>query len=80
MTETAARYNRIPGGHPEGLYEAFANVYLSFANALWKKKSGQPLSEEDLEFPDVRDGVRGVRFIDKCVESSRNGAVWVPFE
>ena len=80
MTETAARYNRIPGGHPEGLYEAFANVYLSFANALWKKKSGLPLSEEDLEFPDVRDGVRGVRFIDKCVESSRNGAVWVPFE
>ena len=73
----AAAYPRIPSGHPEGYFEAFANIYSTFANALLKKKAGEELSADDLDFPTVQDGISGVEFIGKCVESSQQGAVWL---
>jgi predicted dehydrogenase len=69
--------SRLPSGHPEGYFESFANVYTTFITALAKKLRGAPLAGDDLDFPNVDDGVRGVRFIEKCVESSAKGAVWV---
>jgi len=71
--------SRIPSGHPEGYFEAFANIYNTYLTALGKRKSGQSLSGDDLDFPGVDDGIRGVRFIERCVESSKKGAVWVDF-
>ena len=73
----AARLGRIPAGHPEGYYEAFANIYAAFGNALAKQKAGATLSEADLDFPTVEAGITGVKFINRCVESSQQGAVWV---
>ncbi len=32
ITGRSARLNRIPSGHPEGYYEAFANVYKEEMN------------------------------------------------
>jgi predicted dehydrogenase len=75
----AQSFSRVPPGHPEGYFEAFANIYSTFASALSKRKNGEPLSSEDPDFPDVKDGVRGVRFIEKCVQSSLAGAVWTEF-
>lgn len=75
----AARFSRIPGGHPEGTYEAFANLYLAFANALLIKKAGLAPASGDLDFPSAEDGVKGVKFVDKCVESAGNGSAWVSF-
>lgn len=74
---SAQKYSRIPSGHPEGYYEAFANLYTTFGSALNKKKHGDTLSNEDLDFPDTHDGVRGVKYIEKCVESSTAGATWL---
>ncbi|NPV51929.1 MAG: Gfo/Idh/MocA family oxidoreductase [Firmicutes bacterium] len=76
----AARFSRVPVGHPEGFYEAFANIYSAFAGALLKRKAGQPLSAGDLDFPDVEAGVAGVRFINRCIESSKKGCVWVSMD
>ena len=73
----AAKFSRIPPGHPEGYYEAFSNIYSAFAGALLKKKAGQDLTAEDLDFPSVEAGVDGVRFINKSVESSHKGSIWV---
>ena len=73
----ASGYPRIPSGHPEGYFEAFANIYLTFAKALLKKKAGEPLTENDLDFPTVEAGADGVKFIGKCVESSQQGAAWL---
>jgi predicted dehydrogenase len=73
----AQAYSRIPAGHPEGYFEAFANVYKTYAAALARKKAGAALSEKELDFPKAEDGVSGVRFIGKCVESSSQGAAWV---
>ena len=75
----AAGYPRIPAGHPEGYFEAFANIYLTFAKALLKKKAGEALTEADLDFPTLEEGIQGVKFIGKCVESSQEGAVWLDF-
>jgi predicted dehydrogenase len=75
----AQSYSRIPSGHPEGYFEAFANIYKTFILALSKKKAGQALTEADLDFPGAEAGAAGVKFIGKCVDSSRKGAIWLDF-
>jgi predicted dehydrogenase len=79
LSARAQSLSRIPAGHPEGYFEAFANIYSTYLGALNKFKNQQPLTDDDIEFPGVEDGIRGVRFIEKCVESSEKGAVWVDF-
>lgn len=76
-TGRATELNRVPSGHPEGLYVAFANVYKTYINALLKKLNGIELTEDDLDFPTVEDGLEGVQFIHAAVESSKNDAAWV---
>jgi predicted dehydrogenase len=75
----AQSLSRVPAGHPEGYFEAMANIYKTYAGTLIKQKAGQPLSEDDLDFPNAENGLDGVKFIGKCVESSQKGAVWVNF-
>jgi predicted dehydrogenase len=75
----AQSYSRIPSGHPEGYFEALGNIYKTYIGALGKQKAGQPLTDADLDFPNAENGLEGVRFIGKCVESSEKGAVWVDF-
>jgi predicted dehydrogenase len=77
MSPRAQGLSRLPSGHPEGYFEAFANVYSTYISALAKKLRGEPLSKADLDFPGLEEGIRGVRFIEKCVESSDRGAAWV---
>ena len=77
MSPRAQSVSRLPSGHPEGYFECFANLYTTFITALGKKLRGEALSGDDLDFPSVDDGVRGVRFIEKCVESSARGAIWL---
>ncbi len=73
----AAELNRIPSGHPEGLYEAFANIYKTYINALLKKINNEELTENDLDFPTVDEGVEGVRFVHAVIESHKASAAWV---
>ena len=75
----AQKFSRIPSGHPEGYFEAFANIYSAYVEALLRVNGGARASYDELEFPSVRAGLEGVRFIGKCVESSQKGAVWVDF-
>ena len=77
LYEPAVMASRIPGGHPEGTFEAFANLYRTFSNALLKKKAGLTLETSDFDFPSAEDGLQGVRFVDKCVESASLGSTWV---
>ena len=77
MSARAQSLSRLPSGHPEGYFESFANVYTTFIGALAKRLRGETFIPADLDFPNVEDGVRGVRFIERCVESSAKGAVWI---
>ena len=79
LSPAAQSISRIPAGHPEGYFEAFANIYRAFGAALRKKKARAKLTHEDLDFPDARDGARGVRFVERCVESSKKRGAWVKF-
>jgi predicted dehydrogenase len=68
-----AKYNtRTPGGHPEGFIESFANIYRNFATVLQVRANGGKPSAEELDFPTVYDGVRGMQFIETMVESGYN--------
>ena len=69
--------NRIPAGHVEGHFVSFANVYKAFCTALNNKYAGNP--DADVLYPGVDYGIEGNRFVEKCVESSRQGSVWVQF-
>ena len=72
-----AKHNsRTPGGHPEGLLEAFANIYRNFALTLNAKINNETPSEEMLDFPNVHDGVRGMAFIENAVESNLSDQKW----
>lgn len=73
----AARCTRIPFGHPEAFLEAFANNYMNFADTIIariEKRKPDPLA---LDFPQVCAGVRGLRFIEAVVKSSKLNAKWV---
>ena len=69
--------SRLPAGHPEGFYEAFANIYHEFCRKLLDNKNGIHKPEEEYFYPHVQDGVDGVRFVHACVESQRKGNTWV---
>jgi predicted dehydrogenase len=68
---------RTPSGHPEGYLEAFAVLYREFANALneWKLGGSIPLPHT---LPGIEAGVRGMRFIERVIESNRRES-WVEF-
>jgi predicted dehydrogenase len=69
----AERASRIEIGHPEGFQEAFANLYRDVAEAILAQRTGHPADPAALDFPGVRDGARGMRFIEAAVASSRTG-------
>lgn len=73
----AQAHTRIPGGHPEGYLEAFANIYRNFAKCVRARLKGEDVEEIYKDFPTVADGVRGMNFIEKVVESGNKGAQWV---
>ena len=73
--EVANAHTRVPGGHPEGYLEAFANVYRNFAKHIQNQLEGKP-QDPMYDYPSVSDGVRGMKFIYKVVESSKKGK-WI---
>lgn len=66
---------RLPSGHIEGFYQAFGNIYHSFCMNLIAKKEGKDAGT--WRYPTVEDGVRGIEFVDACLESNANNNVWV---
>lgn len=74
MSADAKAATRLPAGHPEGLFEAFANIYKMAIADIRRVESGQ---QPQGGYPTVYDGLRGMQFIVKAVESSQKGAVWV---
>lgn len=68
---------RTPKGHPEGLTEAFANIYRSFGEAIRDRENGTLKPEEQYGYPTLAMGVDGVRFFNACVDSQQAGNTWV---
>lgn len=79
--EEAITNDRMGGGHAEGLFESWANLYRRFAIAMDRVDHGEQSNAviDSLWFPNIRDGAQGVRFIEKCVCSADAGSVWVDY-
>jgi predicted dehydrogenase len=77
LSEAARDSTRIPTGHPEGYLEAFATIYCGAVEAIRRHIDGDRMDADEYNFPTVYDGLRGMQFICKAVESSDKGAVWV---
>ena len=69
--QLAESSHTMPSGHPEGIYEALANIYKGTAKSIRGEKFTPG------EFPTVHDGVRGMKFIHSVVESNKEGNIWV---
>ena len=72
----AAKYGRLPSGHPEGWLEAMGNLYRSFMQCILAKEDGS-FTEDMIDYPTVHDGAEGIRFVEACLKSAKNGNVWV---
>lgn len=79
FSAAATRATHLPAGHPEAFFEAFGNIYLNVGDTIRAKLAGRQPSELELDFPTVYDGARGVKFIEKVVESSQSDKKWIEF-
>lgn len=77
LSEAARRASRLPPGHPEGLSDAFANLYANVIRTITARNAGAIPGPLDLDFPTERDGAIGMHFIETALRSSRAGGVWL---
>lgn len=77
MNEMGASACRLPSGHPEAFFEAFANVYRFAYDNMVARAAGESFEKKDTIYPNIYDGVEGMFFIEQCVASSNEGGAWL---
>ncbi len=70
----AAESTKMAPGHPEGIFDSMANLYIGAAKAIRGEK------HLDGAYPTIRDGVRGMKFIEAVLDSDKNGNTWTEIE
>ena len=80
LSTDAAKWTRAGLGHPEGFFEAFANLYTEVADALLAKAEGKAYAKSELGFPDASDGLKGVAFVEGAMRSYAAGGAWTVIE
>lgn len=79
LSSYAHHNTRTPSGHPEGYLEAFANLYRNFANTIRAIESGNSPTPENLDFPGIKEGIRGMAFISHMIHSGQAEQKWIDF-
>jgi predicted dehydrogenase len=79
LGESARLATRLPAGHPEAFIEAFANVYLGVIARIRAQQQGVAPDPLHADHPTLADGARGVRFIEKALESAASERKWTAF-
>ncbi len=79
LSEIAKQNCRTPGGHPEGYLEAFGNIYRNFVLTLSAKINNSSVDNTVIEFPSIKEGIRGMAFIESAVKSSQSNEKWVDY-
>ena len=77
MNESGKAACRLPSGHPEAFFEAFANVYRFAYDDMAKRAAGQSFEKKNSIYPNVYDGAEGMYFIQQCVASSQDNGAWL---
>ena len=71
LSEFSLQDTKLPAGHPEGIFDSMGNIY----NGVARKIRG--VKNFDGGFPTLEEGVRGMKFIEKVVESNAKGNIWL---
>jgi len=79
LGESARLATRLPAGHPEAFIEAFANVYQGVMEHIRALRGGMPPDPLRADYPTLADGARGVRFVEKTLESAASTQKWTDF-
>ena len=74
VSDFSFQSSRLAAGHPEGFFEAFANIYTEFAEAIIAKING---ATHNSTFPSIDDGVKGIKFIFAAKQSSNDNSKWL---
>jgi predicted dehydrogenase len=69
---------RLPSGHPEAFFEAFANVYRAAYDDICGLAAGKKIDRVNTIYPNINDGVDGMYFIQQSVASSNQKGAWLP--
>ena len=74
VSDLSINSSRVAAGHPEGFFEAFANIYTEFAEAILAKRNDNNYVPT---IPNVKDGVEGIKFIFAAKNSSNQNSKWI---
>jgi predicted dehydrogenase len=75
---SGAAASRLPSGHPEAFFEAFANIYRFAYDNMALRAAGKAFEKRDTIYPNINDGVEGMYFIQQAVASSAQNGAWLP--
>ena len=78
-SKEAKNVTRIPPGHPEGYLEGFANIYSDVYKELYAHINGQKYDKSNNCYPNIYDGIEGMKFIETVLESNNNNGKWIKF-
>lgn len=70
------RFVRAARGFPEGIIEAWANLYTEFAMAVAARRDGVTPPEDWLDYPTVTQGAKGVHFVEASANSAETESSW----
>ena len=73
-SEFSLEGTKLPPGHPEGIFDSMGNIYYGVAMAIKDR------SKHEGAYPKLNDGLRGMNFIEKTVDSHKKGNVWINLE
>jgi len=76
VSDFSKENSRIGAGHPEGYFDAFANLYSDFAKAINNNLELSVINEKKV-FPNTEDGLEGTKFIYAAKQSSDNNGEWI---
>ena len=74
VSDLSIQSSRVAAGHPEGFFEAFANIYTEFADSI---QNNFKKNKKKLVYPTVNDGVMGIKFIFAAKKSSNLNSKWI---
>jgi predicted dehydrogenase len=80
MNEAGKAACRLPAGHPEAFFEAFANIYRAAYDNMTLRAEGREFAIKETVYPNVNDGVEGMYFIQQSVASSADNGAWLPLK
>jgi predicted dehydrogenase len=76
VLDAASHASRLPSGHPEGYFEAFAQLYTDLADKIAAHILKQSPPANSALVPGVADGVEGMRFVEAVLRSAKNRSAW----